>query len=141
MGHFIIRYDVASGRFTVEETLTAMFDDKFGLSDGEWSDKEGKEIYPYLSEPVLLRKSVDEITKVIDDHHHSDTESSVNDNELHEVEPSQQYQVQDELVGSCDNGTTPTSYSEIDDSVASSSNTSKDDDNGEDDYQWYTNRG
>ena len=84
---------------------------------------------------------MDEITKVIDDHHHSDTESSVNDNELHEVEPSQQYQVQDELVGSCDNRTTPTSCSEIDDSVASFSNSSKDDDNGEDDYQWYTNRG
>ena len=108
-----------------------MFDDKFGLS----SDKEGEEIYPYLNEPVLLRKSVDEITKVIDDHHHSDTESSVNDNELHEVEPSQQYQVQDELAWSCDNGTTPTRYSEINDSVAPSSNTNDDNnDNGEDNY-------
>ena len=125
---------MASGRYTVEETLTAIFEDKFGLSDGELSDEEGEEIYPYLSEPVLLRKSVDEITKVIDDHDHSDTESSVDDNELHEVEPSQQYQFQDELVGSCDNGTTPTSYSEIDDSVAPSSNTSENDDNGEDDY-------
>ena len=45
MGHFIIRCDVVSGRFTVEETLTAMFDDKFGLSDGESSEKEGEEIY------------------------------------------------------------------------------------------------
>lgn len=61
-------------RFTVNEVLEAIFDDEFGLSDGEPSDEEGEGICGYLGEPVLHRAEVEELGEAIvggpiDDHH------------------------------------------------------------------------
>ena len=61
---------MVSRMFDVQE---AIFDDDFGLSDGELSGEEGEDIYPYLGETVLPRSTVDELTRaVVDDDGRSD---------------------------------------------------------------------
>ena len=57
--------NMASRRFNVQEAISTIFDDEFGLSDGELSAEEGEDIYPYLGEPVLLRSAVDELNEAI----------------------------------------------------------------------------
>lgn len=72
----------------MQQTISAVFDDNFGLSDGDSSEEEGEEIYPYLGEPEILRNSVKEMTNAIEnamiDDHDSDasSESSLESVEL-----------------------------------------------------------
>ena len=68
---------MASRMFDVEEAISAIFDDDFGLSDGELSGEEGEDIYPYLGEPILVRSTVEELTRaVVDDDGRSDANFS-----------------------------------------------------------------
>ena len=50
-----------SARFTVDEVLDAVFDDDFGLSDGD-SSEEGEDIYSYIGEPVLSRANLEKVS-------------------------------------------------------------------------------
>ena len=64
---------MVSRMFDVQEAISAIFDNDFGLSDGELSREEGEDIYPYLGETVLPRSTVDELTRaVVDDDGRSD---------------------------------------------------------------------
>ena len=54
---------MARRRFDVDEVLDAVFDNDFGLSDGESSaDEDGDGIYAYLGDPVVDRSSISALT-------------------------------------------------------------------------------
>ena len=54
---------MATRRFTVDEALEAVFDDDFGLSDGESSEEEeGDDLYALLGDPVVRRSDIDALT-------------------------------------------------------------------------------
>ena len=53
---------MAKRSFEVDEVLDAVYDSDFGLSDGESSaDEDGDDIYAYLGDPVVERRSIDAI--------------------------------------------------------------------------------
>ena len=57
---------MATKRLTVDDVLETIFDDEFGLSDGESSDEEcGEDLYAYLGESVVSRSDVDALTRAI----------------------------------------------------------------------------
>ena len=55
---------MATRRFTVDEALEAVFDDDFGLSDGESSEEEeGDDLYALLGDPIVRRSDIDALTR------------------------------------------------------------------------------
>ena len=68
---------MATRRLTVDEALDAVFDDDFGLSDGESSEEEGDDLYALLGEPVVRRSDIDALTRDLVD----DDDGSTNDDD------------------------------------------------------------
>jgi urease gamma subunit len=56
---------MASRRFNVGEAISAIFDDDFGLFDGERNAEEGEDIYPYLGDPTSPRSTVEELARAV----------------------------------------------------------------------------
>ena len=64
---------MAKRKFTVDKALDAVFDNDFGLSEGESSDKEdGEEAFAYFGDPVFLCSEIEELTWDLDDEDEGD---------------------------------------------------------------------
>ena len=42
--------DTMAAKYTVKQAVELLFDDEFGLSDGDISEEEGEEVYSYQGE-------------------------------------------------------------------------------------------
>ena len=91
---------MARRRFDVDEVLDAIFDNDFGLSDGESSaDEDGDGIYAYLGDPVVDRSSISSPTSrttidgVDDDAPIDDIGHTFEDEELVDTESSEEVSV------------------------------------------------
>ena len=56
-----------------------VFDDDFGLSDGELRGEEGEDIYPYLGKLILPRSTVEELIRAVVDDGQSDAKFADDD--------------------------------------------------------------
>ena len=52
-------------RYTIVAALEVIFDDNFGLSDGDSSDENGDDIYGYVGEPVLRQADIRDLSESI----------------------------------------------------------------------------
>ena len=68
-----------ASRYMIEAAIEAIFDDEFGLSDGESSDEDGKDIYGYVGEPVLRHADVRHLEESIVASHLVDREEGTDD--------------------------------------------------------------
>ena len=55
----------ARTRLTLDEVLSGIFDDEFGLSDSESSDREGENVYTYSGKHNLARGEVVVLSKAV----------------------------------------------------------------------------
>ena len=58
-----------AARYIVSEAIDLLFDDDFGLSDGDLSEEEGDGLYAYLGDRNLSREAVEDLSRELDESH------------------------------------------------------------------------
>ena len=58
-----------AARYSVSEAIDLLFDDDFGLSDGDLSEEEGDGLYAYLGDRSLSREAVEDLSRELDESH------------------------------------------------------------------------
>ena len=53
-------------KYTVRQAVELLFDDEFGLSDGDISEEEGKEVYSYRGGESLSKEAVEDLGREVD---------------------------------------------------------------------------
>ena len=67
-----------AARYSVSESIDLLFDDDFGLSDGDLSEEEGDGLYAYPGDHSLSREAVEGFQEL--DESHSQPEAGSEDN-------------------------------------------------------------
>ena len=58
--------DSMAAKYTVRQAVEHLFDDEFGLSDGDISTEEGKEVYSYRGGESLSKEVVEDLGREVD---------------------------------------------------------------------------
>ena len=58
-----------AARYTISKAIDLLFDDDFGLSDGDLSEEEGDGLYAYLSDHSLSREAMEDLSRELDESH------------------------------------------------------------------------
>ena len=55
-----------AAKYTVRQAVELLFDDEFGLSDGDISEEEGEEVYSYRRRESLSKEAVEDLGREVD---------------------------------------------------------------------------
>ena len=58
--------DSMAAKYTVRQAVELLFDDEFGLSDGDISEEEGEEVYSYRGGESLSKEAVEDLGSEVD---------------------------------------------------------------------------
>ena len=58
--------DSMAAKYTVRQAVELLFDDEFGLSDGDTSKEEGEEVYSYRGGESLSKEAVENLGREVD---------------------------------------------------------------------------
>ena len=58
--------DSMAAKYTVRQAVELLFDDEFGLSDGDISEEEGEEVYSYRGGESLSKEVVEDLGREVD---------------------------------------------------------------------------
>ena len=58
--------DSMAAKYTVRQAVELLFDDEFGLSDGNISEEEGEEVYSYRGGESLSKEAVEDLGREVD---------------------------------------------------------------------------
>ena len=67
---------IMAARYSVSEAIDLLFDDDFGLSDSDLSDKEGDGLYAYLGDRSLSREAAEGLGRELESHSQPETGGS-----------------------------------------------------------------
>ena len=82
--------DSMAAKYTVRQAVELLFDDEFGLSDGDISEEEGEEVYSYRGGESLSKEAVEDLGREVDTggdgFSASSQEESEDDSEVEQVD-------------------------------------------------------